>query len=94
MAEAMSLKIWSATARSSCVATHMNGLLPEKSIETTITIDELNQAILLDPRNGYERYNAATNGTDKAIYTYMALFFQVWQRYFLRRWRAQPALQR
>jgi uncharacterized protein (DUF39 family) len=44
---------------------------PRKSIETTITIDDLNQAILLNPRNGYERYNAATNGTDKAIYTYM-----------------------
>lgn len=44
---------------------------PRKNIETTITIDDLNQAILLNPRNGYERYNAATNGTDKVIYTYM-----------------------
>jgi len=44
---------------------------PRKNIETTVTIDDLNQAILLNPRNAYERYNAATNGTDRAIYTYM-----------------------
>jgi uncharacterized protein (DUF39 family) len=44
---------------------------PRKNIETTVTIDDLNQAVLLNPRNAYERYNAATNGTDKAIYTYM-----------------------
>lgn len=44
---------------------------PRKEIETTITIDDLNQAILLNPRNAYERYNAATNGTDRTIYTYM-----------------------
>ena len=44
---------------------------PRKQIETTLTIDNLNQAILLNPRNAYERYNAATNGTDKTIFTYM-----------------------
>lgn len=44
---------------------------PRKHIETTITIDDLNQAILLNPRNAYEHYNAATNGSDRAIYTYM-----------------------
>ena len=44
---------------------------PRRSIETTLTINDLNQAILLNPRNAYERYNAATNGTDKILYTYM-----------------------
>ncbi len=44
---------------------------PRKSIETTITIDDLNQAILVNPRNAYERYNAATNSTDRVLYTYM-----------------------
>ncbi len=44
---------------------------PRKQIETTFTIDDINQAILLNPRNAYERYNAATNGTEKTVYTYM-----------------------
>jgi len=44
---------------------------PRKYIETTITLDDLNQAILLNPRNAYEHYNAATNSTPETIYTYM-----------------------
>ncbi len=44
---------------------------PRRSIETTITIDDVNQAVLLNPRNAYERYNAATNRSDKTLYTYM-----------------------
>ena len=44
---------------------------PRRSIETVITINDVNQAILLNPRNAYERYNAATNSTDRTIYTYM-----------------------
>jgi uncharacterized protein (DUF39 family)/CBS domain-containing protein len=44
---------------------------PRKSVRTTITIDDLNQAILCNPRNGYQRYNAASNGRDELIYTYM-----------------------
>lgn len=44
---------------------------PRKSVRTTITMDDLNQAILCNPRNAYQRYNAATNGRDELIYTYM-----------------------
>jgi len=44
---------------------------PRKSVRTTITIDDLNQATLCNPRNGYQRYSAATNGRDEVIYTYM-----------------------
>jgi len=44
---------------------------PRKHIETTFTIDDLNQAILVNPRNAYQHYNAATNGTEKVLYTYM-----------------------
>ncbi len=44
---------------------------PRRSIETTITIDDVNQAVLLNPRNACERYNAATNSSDGTIYTYM-----------------------
>lgn len=44
---------------------------PRTRVETTITIDDLNQAILCNPRNAYQKYNAATNGRDEVIYTYM-----------------------
>ncbi len=44
---------------------------PRRSIETALTVEDLNEAIMLNPRNGYQRYNAATNSTDKALYTYM-----------------------
>jgi len=44
---------------------------PRKAIETTLVLDDLNQAVLLNPRNAYEHYNAATNSTDKIFYTYM-----------------------
>ncbi|MEM1514829.1 MAG: homocysteine biosynthesis protein [Candidatus Bathyarchaeia archaeon] len=44
---------------------------PRKYIETTITLDDLNQAILVNPRNCYQRYDAATNSSDRVLYTYM-----------------------
>jgi len=44
---------------------------PRTHVETTFTIDDLNQAILCNPRNGYQRYNAATNSRDDTLYTYM-----------------------
>lgn len=44
---------------------------PRRSIETTVVLDDLNQAILVNPRNAYQHYNAATNSTDKILYTYM-----------------------
>lgn len=46
---------------------------PRKSIETTITLADLNQAILLNPRNAYQRYSAATNSTNRILYTYMGI---------------------
>ncbi len=44
---------------------------PRRYIETVVTIDDLNQAILINPRNCSQRYDAATNSTDKVLYTYM-----------------------
>jgi uncharacterized protein (DUF39 family)/CBS domain-containing protein len=44
---------------------------PRKKIQTRITIDDLNQAWLLNPRNAYQNYAAATNSSDRTIYTYM-----------------------
>src|SRR5271157_6279 len=44
---------------------------PRKSVETSITLDDMNQATMVNPRNAYQKYNAATNCSSKTIYTYM-----------------------
>jgi len=44
---------------------------PLAEIDTKFTIDDINQAILCNPRNGYQRYVCAVNNSDKTIYTYM-----------------------
>lgn len=44
---------------------------PKKKVETTLTIDDLNQAVMFNPRNCYSRYNAAINSTNAILYTYM-----------------------
>ena len=44
---------------------------PGQYIDTEINLDNLNQAILCNPRNAYQRYVCATNSTDRALYTYM-----------------------
>lgn len=46
---------------------------PLKKIETTIRLDEINEAILYNPRNAYQNYNVAVNLGDKTIYTYMGI---------------------
>ncbi|TXT57813.1 MAG: hypothetical protein BAJATHORv1_10521 [Candidatus Thorarchaeota archaeon] len=44
---------------------------PRRELSTEITLDDLNQAVLSNPRNCYERYGVATNSTEKTLYTYM-----------------------
>lgn len=44
---------------------------PLKEISTFINKDNINQAYMFNPRNVYQNYNAATNGSNKTIYTYM-----------------------
>ncbi|MBE0537908.1 MAG: homocysteine biosynthesis protein [Phycisphaerae bacterium] len=44
---------------------------PLREIRTWFTINDLNQAIMLNPRNCYQNYNVAVNDSDKTIYTYM-----------------------
>jgi len=38
-----------------------------------ITLAEMNQALLCNPRNGYQNYNCAVNFSDKTVYTYMGM---------------------
>jgi len=44
---------------------------PRRTLSTDLTLDDMNQAIMVNPRNGYQRYNAATNSTRNTLYTYM-----------------------
>jgi uncharacterized protein (DUF39 family) len=44
---------------------------PRRAIETFIKKDRVNEMILLNPRNAYQNYPAATNSTHKILYTYM-----------------------
>jgi L-aspartate semialdehyde sulfurtransferase len=44
---------------------------PRKRAETSFTLKDINQAILFNPRNAYQRYNAATNSSDSILRTYM-----------------------
>lgn len=44
---------------------------PLRELRTYFTISDLNQAIMVNPRNCYQNYNVAVNQSDKTIYTYM-----------------------
>lgn len=44
---------------------------PRRTFKTRFTIHELNQAIMVNPRNCYQNYNVAVNCSDKRIYTYL-----------------------
>lgn len=44
---------------------------PLREIRTYFTIHDLNQAIMLNPRNCYQNYNVAINDSQRSIYTYM-----------------------
>lgn len=44
---------------------------PRREIRTYFTIDDLNQAVMVNPRNCYQNYNVAINDSDRTIYTYM-----------------------
>jgi uncharacterized protein (DUF39 family) len=44
---------------------------PRRTITTELLLENLNQAIMCNPRNAYQRYNAATNTTDRLLHTYM-----------------------
>jgi uncharacterized protein (DUF39 family) len=46
---------------------------PRKKREQRIGLDDMNEAILFNPRNCYQNYNVAVNLSDKPIYTYMGL---------------------
>jgi len=46
---------------------------PNRKVDTVITLDDVNDAFLFNPRNAYQNYNCAINLGDKTIYTYMGI---------------------
>jgi uncharacterized protein (DUF39 family) len=46
---------------------------PRKKLDTVITLDEINEAYLFNPRNAYQNYNCAVNLGDRTVYTYMGI---------------------
>ena len=46
---------------------------PRREIRTYFTIQDLNQAIMVNPRNCYQNYNVAVNDSDRTIYTYLGI---------------------
>jgi L-aspartate semialdehyde sulfurtransferase len=44
---------------------------PNKEADTWITLEDLNEAVLFNPRNGYQNYSISVNHSDKPICTYM-----------------------
>jgi uncharacterized protein (DUF39 family) len=46
---------------------------PNKNVDTVITLADVNEAFMFNPRNAYQNYNCAVNLGDKTIYTYMGV---------------------
>ncbi len=46
---------------------------PRRELAAWLTIDDLNQAIMVNPRNCYQNYNVAINCSDSPVYTYLGL---------------------
>ena len=46
---------------------------PRREMRTYFTIDDLNQAVMVNPRNCYQNYNVAVNDSESTIYTYMGI---------------------
>lgn len=44
---------------------------PRKSVERSITLEDLNEAYIYNPRNCYQNYAAAANTSGRPLYTYM-----------------------
>jgi uncharacterized protein (DUF39 family)/CBS domain-containing protein len=44
---------------------------PRFDLETTLRLDDFNQATMVNPRNSYQSYAAAANSTERTLHTYM-----------------------
>lgn len=46
---------------------------PNKEVDTVITLDDVNDAFMFNPRNAYQNYACAVNLGHKTLYTYMGI---------------------
>ncbi len=46
---------------------------PRRKLETWVRLEDMNEAVLFNMRNGYQNYNVAVNISDRIIYTYMGV---------------------
>jgi len=46
---------------------------PRREIRTWVGLEDMNQAIMVNPRNCYQNYNVAVNSSDRPLYTYLGL---------------------
>jgi len=44
---------------------------PRRELRTYLTLKDLNQAVMVNPRNCYQNYNVAINTSSRRIYTYL-----------------------
>jgi uncharacterized protein (DUF39 family) len=52
-------------------STYGTDCYPRRELATWLTLQEVNEAYLFNPRNAYQNYNVAVNSSEKTIYTYM-----------------------
>lgn len=52
-------------------SSYVTDCYPRKHLEKEVTLESLQTAVLLNPRNGYQNYNVAVNLSERTIYTYM-----------------------
>jgi uncharacterized protein (DUF39 family) len=46
---------------------------PRRELRTWFSLEDLNQAVMVNPRNCYQNYNVAINCSDRPIHTYLGL---------------------
>lgn len=46
---------------------------PKREVKGYIDLESINEAFLFNPRNAYQNYAAATNSSERTIYTYMGV---------------------
>ena len=64
-------KLLSGDSVSLSVSARGTDCYPRTALQKEVNLDTFNQAILLNPRNGYQRYVCAVNTSDAPLYTYM-----------------------
>jgi uncharacterized protein (DUF39 family) len=52
---------------------HGTDCYPKKEREQEVGLEDMNDAFLFNPRNGYQNYNVAVNLSDKLIHTYLGI---------------------